>query len=82
MEDEWMIAIQFCNTPRQDFLHSSFIFRNPEPLGEKMKNATFLMLVAMLHLDIQKGKEAMKTSEFQKIYRRYYFTHEETSYCY
>ena len=31
-----------------------------------MKNVVCSRLETMLHLDIQKGKEAMKTSEFQK----------------
>ena len=31
-----------------------------------MKNVTCSRLGTILHLDIQKGKEAMKTSEFQK----------------
>ena len=31
-----------------------------------MKNAACLMLGAMLHLEIQKGKEAMNMSKFQK----------------
>ena len=31
-----------------------------------MKNVAFSRLVMMLHLEIQKGKEVMKTSKFQK----------------
>ena len=36
----------------------------------------------MLHLDIQKGNEAMKTSTNSKCSGRYYCVHKETSYCY
>ena len=34
-----------------------------------MKNVDCYRLGNMLHLDIQKGKEAMKTSNFQKYLR-------------
>ena len=35
-----------------------------------MKNVAYSRLGNMLHLDIQQGKEAMKTSEFEKILER------------
>ena len=55
-----MSAIQFRTTPIGDLLHYSHIFRKPEPLGTEMKNVACSRLGTMLHLDIQKGKEAMK----------------------
>ena len=61
-----MSAILFCNAPKVDLLHYSYIFRKPEPLGVDMKNMYSYRLGTMLHLEIQKGEEAMKTSYFQK----------------
>ena len=37
-----------------------------DPLGTEMKNVACSRLGTMLHLDIQKGKEATNTSNFQK----------------
>ena len=65
MADESMSAIRFCTTPKGDLPHYSYIFRNPEPLGTEMKNVACSRLGKMLHLEIQKGKDAMKTSKFQ-----------------
>ena len=62
-----MSAIQFRTTPKGDLLHYSYIFRNLEPLGTEMKNVACSMLGRMLHLDIQKGKEAMKKSKSQSV---------------
>ena len=64
--DALMRAILFRTTPKVYLLHYSSIFRNPEPLGTWMNNVAFSRLGEMLHLDIQKWKEAMKTSKFQK----------------
>ena len=61
-----MSAIQFHTSPKGDLTHCSYIFRNPEPLGKEMNNMTRSRLGTMLHLYIQKGKEAMKASKFQK----------------
>ena len=47
-------------------MHCSIIFRKPETLRAEMKNVACLRLGKMLHPEIQKGKEAMKTSIFQK----------------
>ena len=63
--DESMSAIRFRTTPKVDLPHNSYIFRKPEPLGTEMKNVACSRLGKMLHLDIQKGKDAMKTSKFQ-----------------
>ena len=64
--DESMSTIQFCTTPKVDLPHYSFIFGKPGPLGTDMKNVVCSRLGAMLHPEIQKGEEAMKTSKFQK----------------
>ena len=69
MTDESMSAIRICTTPKGDLPHYSYIIRNPEPLVTEMKNVAFTRLGMMLHLDIQKGKEDMKTSKFQKYLR-------------
>ena len=61
-----MSAIRFRTTSKGDLLHNSYIFRNPETLGTEMNNVVCSRLGTMLHLEIQKGKEAMKTSNFQK----------------
>ena len=61
-----MSAIQFFTTPKGDLPHYYYIFRKTEPLGIEMKNVVCSRLGTMLHLDIQNGKEAMKTSGFKK----------------
>ena len=63
---ELMSAIQLCTTPKGYLPHYSYIFRNMEPLWTDMKNMACSRLGNMLHLDIQKGKGDMKTSNFQK----------------
>ena len=62
-----MIAIRFHTTPKVDLPHYYYIFRNPDPVGIDMKNVAFSRLGTMLHIEIQKGKEAMKISEFQNF---------------
>ena len=64
---ESMSAIRFCNTPKVDLPHYSYIFRKPEPFGTEMNNVACSRLGAMLHLEIQKWKEAMKISKFQSV---------------
>ena len=60
-----MSDIQFFTTSKGDLPHYSYIFRKPDPLGTEMKNVACSMLGTMLHLDIQRSKEAIKTSTFQ-----------------
>ena len=60
-----MSAIRFRTTPKGDLPHYSYIFRKPEPLKTEIKNMACSRLGTMLHLEIQKGKEAMKKSTFQ-----------------
>ena len=67
--DESMSAKQFCTTPKEDLWHYFYIFMKTEPLGAKMKHVACSRLGTMLHLDIQKGKQATKTSIFQKYLR-------------
>ena len=66
MADELMSAIRFCTTPKVDLTHYSFIFRKPDPFGTETKKVVCSRSGTMLHLYTQKGKEAMKTSIFQK----------------
>ena len=57
-------------TPSKGYLpHYSYIFRNMYPLGTYMNNVDGSRLVNMLHLEIKKGKDAMKTPIFQKYTR-------------
>ena len=65
--DESMSAVRLRTTPKGDLPHYSYIFRKPETLGTDMKNVACSRLGMMLQLEIQKGKEAMKTSNFQNV---------------
>ena len=61
-----MSAMRFC-TPSKGYLpHYSYICMKPELLGTEMKNVACSRAGTMLHLEIQKWKEATKTSNFQK----------------
>ena len=60
-----MSAICFRTTPDGYLTNYSFIFRNPELSGTEIKNIIFSRLGTMLYLEIQKGKEDMKTEKFQ-----------------
>ena len=62
MSDESMSAIRFHNTPKGNLPHYSYICGNQDTLGTEINNMACYRLGVMLHLDIQKGKEAMKTS--------------------
>ena len=62
-----MSAIRFRTTPKGDLPHYSYIFRKPDTLDTKMENMECSRLGTMLHLEIQKGKEAMKKSRFQSV---------------
>ena len=66
MEDESLSAIHFCTTPKGDLPHYSYIFRNMEPLGKYIKKIYCSRLGNVLYLDIQKGKKALKTEQFQQ----------------
>ena len=64
--DDSMSAIFFCTTTKVDLMHHSNMFRNPDPLGADINNVAFLRLGTMLYIYIQKRKEAVKRSKFQK----------------
>ena len=64
-----MSSIQFRNISKGDLPQYSYTFGEREPLGKEMNNVACTRLGTMLHLDIQKGKEAMKTPKFQKYIR-------------
>ena len=61
-----MSVIQFCTTPKGYLPHYSYIFRKPEILVTEMNNLMCYRLGKMLHLEIQKGEEDIRTSNFQK----------------
>ena len=63
-----MSAIQFGTNRKRDLRHYSYIFRTPDPLGTEMKNVVYSRLGTMFRLEIQKGKEAMKTSKFKSFW--------------
>ena len=50
------------------------MFRKLEPLGTDTKNMDCSRLVTMLHLEIKKGEDDMKTSDVQKYLK-------ETAFC-
>ena len=62
-----MSAIRFRTTPKGGLPHYSFIFMKTEKLGTDVKNVAWSRLGTMLHLEIQKEKEAMKKSTFQNV---------------
>ena len=66
MVDELVSAIQFFTTLKGGLSDYSYVLRKLDPLRTEMKNVECSRLGKMLHLDIKKGKEAMKTSGFQK----------------
>ena len=65
-KDESTSVICFRTTPKRDLPHYLYIFRKTETLGSEMKNVSSSRFGPTLHLEIQKEKEAMKTSNFQK----------------
>ena len=66
MADESMSAIQFRTTLKGDLPHYFYIFRKLGQLVTEMKNVACSRLRTMLHLEILKGKDAVKTSKFLK----------------
>ena len=53
--DYSMSTIHFRTTPKGYLPHYSYIFRNPDPLGEEINNVACYKLGTVLHLEIQKG---------------------------
>ena len=79
--DESMSAIQFCTTPKVDLQHYSYMSSKTKPSEKDMKNVACSSLGTMLHLEIQMGKEAINTCNFQNNWR-YCSVNEETNYEY
>ena len=52
--------------PLKDIYLTTTIFMKTKPLGTEMNNVACSRLGNMLHLEIKKGKEAMKASDLQK----------------
>ena len=63
-----MNSIRLRTTPKGDLPHYYYIFRKPDKLDTEMNNMECSSLGTILHLETQKGKEAMKTSEFLKYF--------------
>ena len=58
--NESMGAIQFCTNPKGNLPHYYYILRYIETLGTDIRNVDCYRLGSMLHLEIQKRKEATK----------------------
>ena len=61
-----MVSIQYSSTPKADLPQYYYIFRKTYPLVTDIKNVAYSRLETILYLNIQKGKEAMNTEEFQQ----------------
>ena len=64
--DESMSEIRFRTTEKGNLPHLSYIFRKPEPLGTKFKTVVCSVTGALLFIEVQRGKEGMKDSRYQK----------------
>ena len=64
--DESMSAIRFRTTAKGNLPHFSYIFRNPEPLGTEFNTVACSVTGALLFIEVQRGKEGMKHSRYQK----------------
>ena len=64
--DESMSAIRFRTTTKGNLPHLSYIFRKPEPLGTEFKTVACSVAGALLLIKVQRGKEGMKDSRYQK----------------
>ena len=61
-----MSAIRFRTTAKVNLTHLSYIFRNPEPLGTEFKTVACSVTGALLFIEVQRGKEGMKNSRYQR----------------
>ena len=61
-----MGTIRFQTTPKGDIPPYYYILSIPGPFGMELNNVACYRLGDMLYLEIQRGKEEMKTSEFQQ----------------
>ena len=64
--DESMSAIRFRTTAKGNLPHLSYIFRKTEPLGTEFKTVACSVTGALLFIKVQRGKEGMKDSCYQK----------------
>ena len=64
--DESMSAIRFRTTTKGNLPHLSYIFRKPEPLGTEFKTVVCSVTGALLFIEVQRVKEGMKDSRYQK----------------
>ena len=64
--DESMSAIWFRTTAKGYLPHLSYIFRNLEPLGTEFKTVACSVTGDLLFIEVQRGKEGMKDSRYQK----------------
>ena len=64
--DESMSAICFRKTAKGNLPHLSYIFRKLEPLGTNFKTVACSVTGALLFIEVQRGKEGMKDSRYQK----------------
>ena len=49
-----------------NLLHLSYIFRKPDPLGTEFKTVACSVTGALLFIKLQRGKEGMKNTRYQK----------------
>ena len=61
-----MSVMPFWTTPKGYLPNYSFIFRNMDPLGDELNNASCSRIGTVLYVDIQVGKEVMKVSDYQQ----------------
>ena len=61
-----MSAIRFQTTAKGNLPHLSYIFRKREPVGTDFKTVACSVTGALLFIKVQRGKEGMKDSRYQK----------------
>ena len=64
--DESMSAIRFRTMAKGNLLHLSYILEKPDPLGTKFKTVACSVTEALLFIEVQRGKEGMKDSNYQQ----------------
>ena len=64
--DESMSAIRLRTTAKGNLPHLSYIFRKPEPLSTEFETVACSATGALLFIKVQRGKEGMKSSRYQK----------------
>ena len=64
--DESMSEIRFQTTEKGNLPHFSFILCKPEKLGTEFKTVACSVTEALIFIVVQRGKEGMKHSNYQK----------------